>query len=496
MWLKRGTPKYFAFGLVVVWALLLGGFFQPGRAQEKAQQKSQEKVQDKVQDKAQDEAQQRAQEKVDAFSQVVEHRLQNGMQVLILKEPRAPLVTHQVWYRVGSRNEELGKTGLSHLTEHLMFKDTHRYKAKEFSRMVQKAGGRDNAFTSKDYTAYFQSGPSTELKHWMEMEADRMRGLKVGEKSFGTEKNVVLEERRLRTEDDPVSFLIEDTMATAYKAHPYQWPIIGWYHDVETISREDFLRYYRTYYQPNNATLVVVGDVDPKQVLAWAEETYGRIPSGPQPPPVTAKEPRQYGERRVVVQREAQLPYLLMAYHVPNWDNPDAFALELLARLLSQGRSSRLYHKLVYKNRLALEAGADYDLDTADNSIFLLYGQPLPGKTVAQLERALDAEIKKLQTDLVEPKELEKAKNQVTATFYMSMDSLFYRGMVLGKLASVARWDLVKEFIPRIQQVTAEDVRRVARQYLVPDNRTIGVLLPTRGAKPKITRLPNAERMH
>lgn len=417
------------------------------------------------------------------------------MQVLILKEPRAPLVTHQIWYKVGSRNEELGKTGLSHVTEHLMFKGTDKYGAKQFSRLVQKAGGRDNAFTSKDYTAYFQNGPNTELKRWMDMEADRMRGLKVDEAAFETEKNVVLEERRLRTEDDPVSFLMEDTMAAAYKAHPYQWPIIGWYYDLESLNRNDFLKYYGTYYRPNNATLVVVGDVDPKQVLTWAEQTYGRIPSGPEPPPVTAKEPHQYGERRVVVQREAQLPFLAMAYHVPNWENPDAFALEVLVHLLSQGRSSRLYHKLVYKKRLALDVGANYDLDTADASTFVFYGQPLPGKTVAQIERAVDAEIKDLQTDLVEPKELEKAKNQITASFYMSMDSLFYRGMVLGKLATVARWDLVKEFIPKIQQVTAEDVRRVAREYLVPDNRTIGVLLPVQGAQTKIKRYRPAETM-
>lgn len=459
------TRKYNPFLVMVVCAFLLLGFSLPGKAQPSA----------------------------GSFSEVVEHRLKNGMQVLILKEPRAPLVTHQVWYKVGSRNEELGKTGLSHLTEHLMFKDTHKYKAKEFSRLVQKAGGRDNAFTSKDYTAYFQNGPNTELKRWMEMEADRMRGLKVDESAFETEKNVVLEERRLRTEDDPVSFMMEDTVAAAYKAHPYQWPVIGWYHDVETLNRKDFLRYYSTHYRPNNATLVVVGDVDPKQVLAWAEQTYGRIPSGPKPPPMTAKEPRQYGERRVLVQREAQLPFLVMAYHVPNWENPDAFALELLVHILSQGRSSRLYHKLVYKKRLALDAGADYGLDTSDASTFVFYGQPLPGKTVAQIERAVDAEIKKLQNDLVEPKELEKAKNQVTASFYMSMDSLFYRGMVLGKLATVAHWDLVKEFIPRIQEVTAEDIRRVAREYLVPDNRTIGVLLPIQGGGPKVSRSRAAE---
>jgi zinc protease len=454
--------------LIALILLLLVGFSQPGWAQEDS----------------------------GPFSQVVEHRLKNGMLVLVLREPRAPLVTQQVWYRVGSRNEELGKTGLSHLTEHLMFKGTDKYKAKEFSRLIQKAGGNDNAFTSKDYTAYFQTGPKTELKRWMEMEADRMRGLKVDEKNFDTEKKVVLEERRLRTEDDPISFMMEDMVAAAYKAHPYQWPIIGWHHDLETITRQDFLKYYNTYYQPNNATLVVVGDVDPKEVLVWAEEIYGNIPAGPKPPAVTAKEPRQYGERRVVVQREAQLPYLVMAYHVPNWESPDAFALELLSCLLSQGRSSRLYHKLVYKDRLALEAGADYNLDTANDSIFVFNGQPLPGKTVAQVERALDAEIKKLQTDLVDPKELEKAKNQLTSSFYMSMDSLFYRGMVLGKLATVAHWTLVKDYIPKIQEVTAEDIRRVARQYLVQENRTIGVLFPLKSSRPKVSNYQPAGIMH
>ena len=422
------------------------------------------------------------------FSQVVEHKLKNGMLVLVLREPRAPLVTHQVWYRVGSRNEKLGKTGISHLTEHLMFKATGKYKAKEFSRLVQKSGGSDNAFTSKDYTAYFQNGPKTELKRWMEMEADRMRGLKVAEKEFQTEKKVVLEERRLRTEDDPVSFLAEDTMATAYKAHPYQWPIVGWYHDLETLTRKDFLKYYSTYYQPNNATLVVAGDVEPKKVLAWAEATYGAIPAGAEPPKVTAKEPRQYGERRVVAHREAQLPFLIMGYHVPNWESPDSYALELLVRILSSGASSRIYHNIVYKKRLALSAGADYDLDTANASLFVFHGQPLPGKTVAQLERALEAQIKKLQMDLVDAKELAKAKNQVTASFYMSMDSLFYRGMVLGKLATVANWTLVRDFVPKIQQVTAEDIRRVARKYLVPDNRTLGVLSPIKGDRPKVTR--------
>jgi zinc protease len=422
----------------------------------------------------------------DLFDQVVEHRLKNGLKVLLLRESRAPIISVQVWYRVGSRNEELGKTGLSHLTEHLMFKGTEKIGPKDFVRLVQRPGGTDNAFTSRDYTAYFENGPKTELRKWLEMEADRMRGLKVNEENFLTERNVVLEERRLRTEDDPVSFLFEEVMAAAFKAHPYQWPVIGWFNDIQKLTRDDFLQHYRRYYQPNNCTLVVVGDIDPQEALKEIEATFGAIPAGPEPPKVTAKEPRQYGERRVVVHREAQLPYLFMAYHTPNWEDPDAYPLELLARVLSQGRSSRLYHSLVYQQRLALQAGADYDSDTANPSLFTFYGQPLPGKTVAQLEAAVEAEVKRLQTEPVTAEELQKAKNQTLAGYYMSLDSLFFRGMVLGRLETVARWTLVKEFVPKIMQVTAEDLQRVAKKYLVAENRNVGTLSPIKTDKPKM----------
>ncbi|MBI4644945.1 MAG: insulinase family protein, partial [Deltaproteobacteria bacterium] len=205
-------------------------------------------------------------------------------------------------------------------------------------------------------------------------------------------------------------------------------------------------------------------------------------------PKVTAKEPRQWGERRVVVNREAQLPYLIMAYHTPNWDDPDAYPLELLARVLSQGRSSRLYHNLIYQQHLALQAGADYDFDTANPTLFTLHAQPLPGKTVAQLESALEAEVKRLQTEAVGDKELQKAKNQTVAGYYMSLDSLFYRGMLLGRLETVARWTLVKEFVPKISQVTAADVQRVAKKYLVAENRNVGILSPIKTDKPKMER--------
>jgi zinc protease len=422
------------------------------------------------------------------FEEVVERTLGNGLRVLLLREPRAPLVSHQIWYRVGSRNECLGKTGISHLLEHMMFKGTAKIGPKEFSREIQRVGGTDNAFTSKDYTAYFENGPKDRLRHWLEMEADRMRGVNVDEKAFATERQVVLEERRLRTEDDPVSFMQETALAAAFQAHPYQWPVIGWFNDLESITLDDFQNYYHRYYLPNNCTVVVVGDFDPAAALKDIEETFGKLPPGPEPPKVTAKEPKHYGERRVTVHREAQFPALLITYHTPNWQDPDAYPLELLSRILSQGRSSRLYQNLVYKQKLALSAGASYDFDSTDPFLFMMYGQPMPGKTVPQLEAALEAEIKRLQKELVSAEELQKAKNQVSASFYMAMDSLFYRGMVLGRTETVARWTLLKEFIPQIQQVTPEDVRRVAQKYLVADNRTVGVLVPVKTDKPKAGR--------
>jgi len=428
------------------------------------------------------------------FNQVVEHKLANGLKVLLLRESRAPIITLQVWYKVGSRNECLGKTGISHLTEHLMFKGTAKYGPKYFSREVQKVGGIDNAFTSRNYTAYFETGPKDQLGRWLEMEADRMRGVNVDDQGFETEKKVVIEERRVRTEDDPGSFMQEAAMAATFQAHPYQWPIIGWLHDIENISLDDYRAYYHRYYLPNNCTLVLVGDFDPQEALSQINATFGQLPAGPEPPKVNAQEPKHHGPCRVEVRREAQFPAILMNYYVPNWESPDAYPLELLARILSAGRSSRLYHHLVYRDKLALEAEAEYDFDTADPFVFSLYGQPMPGKTVAQLEAALETEVKRLQTELVSPQELQKVKNQVAASFYMVLDSIFYRGMLLGRTETVARWTLLKEFIPKIQQVTSEQIRDVARKYLVADNRTVGVLVPIKTAKAPTGRLrPGSE---
>ncbi len=418
------------------------------------------------------------------FSRVQEHHLDNGLTVLLLPEPRAPIVSVQVWYKVGSRNEVLGKTGLSHLLEHLMFRGTDKYGPKVFSRLIQQAGAHNNAFTSKDYTAYFETGPKTSLRLFLELEADRMRHLKLDEELFRTEQQVVVEERRLRTEDDPINSLYEETVATAYKAHPYQWPIIGWMHDVSTLTLADVRQHYNLYYQPNNATLVVVGDIDPAAALKDIQETFGQIPRGPEAPPFRALEPPQQGERRTTVTREAQLPALFMAYHVPNLTSADAYPLEVLSLILAQGRSSRLYRRLVYEARVALDVGAEYEFATASPSLFLFYAQPLPGKSLAQVEKMLEEEIDRIKTQPVSEQELLKAKNQTEAAFIMGQDSLFYRGMLLGKYQTIGTWRQLNEIVSGIRAVTAADVQRVAQKYLVATNRTVGILNPLKPSRP------------
>ncbi len=434
-------------------------------------------------------------ETADIFSRVQEHKLDNGLTVLLLPERRAPIITVQIWYRVGSRNEVLGKTGLSHLAEHLMFRGTEKYGPKVFSRLIQQAGGNNNAFTSKDYTAYFATGPKTNLKLFLELEADRMRHLKIDEELFQTERKVVIEERRLRTDDDPVHSLYEETVATAFKAHPYQWPIIGWMHDIENLTLQDMRTFYDTYYQPNNATLVVVGDIDPSAALNEIKATFGAIPKGPDPPPFLPLEPPQQGERRTELNREAQLPAIFMGYHTPNLEQADAYALEVLSLILSQGRSSRLHRRLVYEKKLALDAGAEYEFATASPSLFVFYAQPLPKNPISTVEAAMNAEIESLKTKPVSEKELAKAKNQTESSFIMNQDSLFYRGMLLGRYQTTGSWRKLNEIVPAIRAVTAEDVQRVAKKYLVKANCTTGILYPIKPSRPTMERFQPHEQI-
>jgi zinc protease len=418
-----------------------------------------------------------------AFSQdlnVTEKVLPNGLKVLLKEEHKAPVVTFQIWYKVGSRNERLGRTGMSHLLEHMMFKGTKKHGPKTFSRTVQRNGGHDNAFTSKDYTAYFEKFASDRIAISLELESDRMQNLLIETKEFLSERDVVKEERRMRYEDDPVNTMVEQMMAVAFSAHPYQWPVIGWMTDLNSITRDDLVNHYRTYYSPNNATIVVVGDFDSKKLFAQIKKYFGAIPRGPKVPAVSAVEPKHLGERRVVIKKQAELPAVFAGYNVPTLKHADTYALDVLQGILSSGKSSRLYRSLVYEKQIALYAGGDYDSISTDPNLFYLYAGVMPGKTTEEVEKALYAEIDALKAEQVTAEELQKAKNQIEAGFIMGQDSIFYQAMLLGQFETVAEWSLLERYVKNIRAVDRKDVMRVAKKYFTEENRTVGILVPVK----------------
>ncbi|MGZ3536647.1 MAG: M16 family metallopeptidase [Thermodesulfobacteriota bacterium] len=428
---------------------------------------------------------------------VFETVLTNGLKVILLENHKAPLVTFQVWYRVGSRNESWGKTGLSHMLEHMMFKGTEKVGPEEFSRVIQENGGNDNAFTSRDYTAYFENMSIDRVQIPIDLEADRMQHLLLREEDFRTERMVVMEERRLRTEDNPQSNLQEHVEAAAFLTSPYHWPTIGWTEDIERFTLDDLKAYYKTFYNPVNAILVVVGDFKKEELLPKIEKAFGSISKGSAPNQERDVDPKQVGERRVFVKKEAQLPYLVMGFHVPNLREPDSYALEVTASLLSAGKSSRLYQSLVREKRLVLSVDADHTLLSRDPSLFYLSAELLPGKEVTEVEKALDQEVERLKKELVGAHELEKAKNQLEASFIMGQDSLFYQAMLLAQHEIALTWGAIDDYIPSIRKVSPEDIQRVTKTYLMPDNRTVGILIPL---PPKEGRLapegpPTKERM-
>jgi zinc protease len=414
---------------------------------------------------------------------VSEKTLRNGLKVILLENHKAPVITFQVWHRVGSRNEELGKTGISHLMEHMMFKGTHKVGPEQFSRMIQEAGGNDNAFTSKDYTAYFETLSADRIAISMELEADRMANLALREEDFRTEKMVVMEERRLRTDDQPLAVLFEETNAVAYLSHPYQWPVVGWMQDIAQLTVDDIRHYYKTYYVPNNAFLVVVGDFQTDALLPQIEKYFGSIPRGLKPPAVRSKVAPQIGERRIFVERPARLPAFVFLYHVPNLSSPDSFALEVLATILSAGKSSRLYRALISENPLALDVDANYSLISRDPGVFSFYAQLLPGKTVSQAQSAIEQELEKVKKELVNEQELQKAKNQLESSFIFGQDSLFYQAMILARYEICGGWRQMDQYLPGIRKVTPQDVRKVARKYFPKENRTTGILVPQKTEK-------------
>ena len=408
--------------------------------------------------------------------------LDNGLKVVVLEDHSTPTATFQVWYRVGSRNEVSGRTGISHLLEHMMFKGTDKYGPGEFSKIVARNGGVENAFTSRDYTAYFENWASDRLKVSMELESDRMRNLKLDPQEFEREKQVVMEERRLRTEDDPISLLVEEVYATSYKVHPYHWPVIGWMSDIKSITLEDLKRHYKTYYAPNNAVIVVVGDVDAQQVFRQVEEYFGALPRGENPPPVTSVEPPQRGEKRVtVVSPEARLSFVMLAFHVPSIDSGEEYALAVLTNILGEGKSSHLYQRLVYEEKAAVFTSAHYQGMAKDPVLLYLYAGLVPGRSPKDVEVLLREEVAKMKRGEFTDRELEKAKNQVKAAFIYGLDSNFYRAMNIGKLEVLGvGWEYMQTYVERIGAVTRDDVVRVAKKYLRDTNLTVGILVPER----------------
>jgi zinc protease len=409
-----------------------------------------------------------------------EYTLANGMKVLLVEVPKAPVATVQVWYKVGSRNEVMGRAGLSHMLEHMMFKGTARYPKGSFSRIIRKNGGIDNAFTSQDFTAYFENVAADRVGLALELEADRMQGLILDNSEFQTEREVVKEERRLRSEDDPQGALVEALFAQAFLSHPYHWPVIGWFADLDAMSLEDLQRHYDTFYSPNNATLVVVGDIKAEFLLPTIKRLFEPIPRGPSPKQTLPPEPEQRGERRFLLKREAQVPFVIMGFRVPNYSSEDSYALDILESILSHGKSSRLYQSLVYDQKNSLAVGAEYSVLQTDPGLFYFYSLVNPSAKVEGVEEAIQREILRLQNEPPSEQELQRAKNQVEAARVFEQDSNFRHAMLMGQAESVGTgWRRIDQFIEHIHAVTAKDIQRVAKQYLTLDNRTVGILIPS-----------------
>ena len=428
-----------------------------------------------------------------------EHQLANGLRVIVKEDRRAPTAAHMVWYRAGSMDETNGTTGVAHLLEHMMFKGTPTIGAGEFSRLVAAAGGRDNAFTSRDYTAYFQQVPKQKLEQMMQLEADRMRHLTLEPKEFEQEIKVVMEERRLRTDDQPQATLSEQVHAVAFQAHPYRVPVIGWMNDLEAMTVQDARDWYERWYVPNNAWVVVVGDVDHQEVFRLAERYYGPLSSRPVPARKPQEEPAQTGIRRVTVKAPADLPVVLMAYKVSvirDVDKDvDPYALDMLSAILDGHEAARFSKNLVREQRLAVSAGAGYDATARGPGLFYVQGSPSAGRSPADLEAGFRAEIARIVNEGVSEEELARAKAQLVAGQVYKLDSMFAQAMEIGQLEAIGiPYAADKRMIEKLQTVTAPQVQAVAAKYLIDDGLTVAELDPQ--PLPNTTRRPAAALRH
>ena len=413
-----------------------------------------------------------------------EYRLSNGLKLIVREDHRAPTVAHMAWYRAGSMDEVNGKTGVAHVLEHMMFKGTDKVKAGEFSRLVAAVGGRENAFTSRDYTAYFQQVEKSKLEDVIKLEADRMSNLNFDDAEFLKEIQVIMEERRLRTEDNPSSLLNESLMATAYMSSPYRHPVIGWMNDLENMKASDARDWYRSWYKPNNATVVISGDVDAKKVLNMAERYYGAAAAHELPVRKPQIESPQKGIKQVQVKAPADSAQLAMAWKVPRLepgklDDPEPYALELLTAVLDGYDNARLNRTLVKQEKVVNDVGVGYDMISRGPELFLISATMAKGKTVDQAQASIRKALEELKQKGILESELKRIKVRILSEQIYKRDSIFGQAMEIGSTEMAGfSWKDIDYMLEKMQTITPEQVQAVAKKYLVDEGLTIAVLDP------------------
>jgi len=409
---------------------------------------------------------------------VEDHQLGNGLQIRLLPDRSLPVCTLYSFFRVGSRNERPGITGISHLFEHMMFNGSKKYGPKEFDRRLEAAGGTSNAYTSNDLTAYYEDFASEALPLVLDLEADRMASLLIDDASLDRERDVVKEERRFRTDNDIDGMLDEALGALAFLAHPYRWPVIGWMSDIEAIKREECERYFRTYYAPNNCTLVLVGDFEPAAALREIERLYGGISAGDGLPKIATGEPPQKGERRAVIRYPSQAPAMLAGFRGPSGRDPDSLVLDLIEAALSAGEGARLKRALVYEQELCVDAHV-YFAWRMDPGLFEISLKLNPGVDPDRAEGALWAELARVSDEVMSERELDRAKNLVRSQLLRSLSTTNGRAHTVGQMeVMLGSWRAMLDLPDRYAAIAAADVQRVARKTFPPHRRNVVTLIP------------------
>ncbi|MCP5017583.1 MAG: insulinase family protein [Ketobacter sp.] len=421
--------------------------------------------------------------RLSAADRTFTHTLDNGMKIIVREDHRAPVMVSQVWYKVGSSYEHAGVTGVSHVLEHLMFKGTDKVPSGEFSKLIANYGGSENAFTSYDYTGYYQVMSASNLPLSLELEADRMQNAIMPDDEFAKEIEVVKEERRLRTDDKPNAVAYERFMAAAYVSSGYHNPVIGWMHDLDNMTAQDARNWYKKWYVPNNAILVVVGDVKAPEVFELASRYFGVIPAGDVPKRPLNREIQGNGERRIEVAIPAKIPTLLIGYNVPSIntaeDESDIYALQMLNGVLDGGYGARIETEMVRNQRIAASAGAGYGGVSLGDSLFYFSGVPSNDYSIEQLEAAFYEQIERLQTELADPDELERVKAQIISGIVYQQDSISSQANQIGRMEAIGRsWREADALVEKLAAITPEQIQAVARKYLIPANRTVAVLKP------------------